>query len=54
MSVELSKMATTKFEMQQFNGKGDFDIWGQLMRAILVQQKVTQVLQGEKKTFQAP
>ena len=25
-----------------------FDIWGQLMRAILVQQKVTQALQGEK------
>ncbi|PON33242.1 LOW QUALITY PROTEIN: hypothetical protein TorRG33x02_355210 [Trema orientale] len=42
------KMATTKSKMQQFNGKGDFKIWRQWMRVILVQQKVAQVLQGEK------
>ncbi|PON48823.1 hypothetical protein PanWU01x14_235260 [Parasponia andersonii] len=44
----LLKMATTKFEMQQFNVKGDFGIWRQQMRAILIQQKVAQALQGEK------
>ena len=48
MSVDLLKMATTKFEIQQFNDKGDFGIWWQHMRVILVQHKGDQVLQGER------
>lgn len=39
-----SKMGLTKFKMECFNGNGDFYIWRQWMRAILMQQKMAMAL----------
>ena len=41
-------MGVSKFEMERFNGKGDFGIWQKRMKVILVQQKVALALNGEK------
>ena len=35
---------TTHFELGVFNGKGDFSIWQQKMKGILVQQKVSKAI----------
>lgn len=35
---------TTKFEVERFNGKGDFSLWKKKMYALLVQQKVSKAL----------
>lgn len=35
---------TTKFEVDKFNGKGDFGLWRKKIRALLVQQKVAKIL----------
>ena len=37
-----------KFEIEKFDGKGDFGMWRKKMRAILVQQKVAKALGGEQ------
>ncbi|CAM8971845.1 unnamed protein product [Rhodiola kirilowii] len=41
-------MVSTKVEVDRFDGKGDFSLWRQRMRAILVQMKVVKALDGEK------
>ena len=38
---------STHFEMGMFNGKGDFSIWQQKMKGILVQQKVSKAIDGK-------
>lgn len=40
-------MTTTSFEIGVFNGKGDFPIWQQKMRRVLVQQKVSKAITRE-------
>ena len=35
------------FELGVFNGKGDFSIWQQKMKGILVQQKISKALDGK-------
>ena len=35
---------TTHFELGVFNGKGEFSIWQQKMKGILVQQKVSKAI----------
>ena len=37
-------MAAHHFELGVFNGKGDFAIWQQKMKGILVQQKVSKAI----------
>ncbi|XP_022868749.1 uncharacterized protein LOC111388305 [Olea europaea var. sylvestris] len=37
-------MATAKFEVSQFDGKIDFDMWSQKMKAILMQMKCAKAL----------
>lgn len=39
-------MSSQRFELGVFNGKGDFAIWQQKMKGILVQQKVSKALTG--------
>ena len=39
-------MSSQRFELGVFNGKGDFAIWQQKMKGILVQQKVSKALIG--------
>ncbi|TXG70425.1 hypothetical protein EZV62_005360 [Acer yangbiense] len=41
-------MVSTKFEIEKFNGKGDFRMWRKKMKAILVQQKCAKSLEEEK------
>lgn len=40
----LGKMSTHYFELGIFNGKGDFSIWQQKMKGIIVQQKVSKAI----------
>ena len=40
-------MATHHFKMGVFNGKGDFSIWQQKMKGILVQLKVSKAIDGK-------
>ncbi|KAL5552341.1 hypothetical protein UlMin_002517 [Ulmus minor] len=41
-------MGSKRFEIEKFNGKGDFGMWRKKMRAILVQHKCAKALGGEK------
>ena len=41
-------MGNPRVEIERFDGKGDFGLWRQRMRAILVHMKVAKALQGEK------
>ncbi|KAL5556552.1 hypothetical protein UlMin_038788 [Ulmus minor] len=40
-------MGSTRFEIEKFNGKGDFGMWRKKMRDILVQQKCAKAFGGE-------
>lgn len=37
-----------KFEIERFDGKGDFSLWKQKMKALLVQLKVSKALDDQK------
>ncbi|KAL9688835.1 hypothetical protein QQ045_033259 [Rhodiola kirilowii] len=41
-------MGPMKIKIDRFDGKGDFSLWRQRMRAIFVQMKVVKALDGEK------
>lgn len=41
---EFGDSMSTKFESERFDGKGDFDLWRQKMKALLTQQKVVKAL----------
>ena len=41
-------MGSTKVEIENFDDRGDFNMWRKKMRAILVQQKCAKALNGEK------
>lgn len=45
--IKKLQMTMTTFELGVFNGKGDFPIWQQKMRGVLVQQKVVKAITGE-------
>lgn len=40
-------MASTKYDLEKFNGKNDFGLWRLKMRAFLVQQGLGEALKGE-------
>ena len=42
-------MGITKMEIERFNGKGDFALWRQRMKAILVQMKISKAIDSEAK-----
>ena len=44
-------MSSTKFEIEKFNGKNNFDLWKLKMRDLLVQQGLPKDLDGKKETF---
>ena len=37
---------TTKFEVEKFDGRNDFNLWRVKMRALLVQQGLSKSLKG--------
>ena len=39
--------STTKFEVEKFNGKGNFSLWQKKVKALLVQQSLHKTLQGK-------
>jgi len=41
-------MGFAKIEVERFDGKGDFSLWRQRMKAVLVQMKISKALQGDK------
>ena len=41
-------MSNTKFEIEKFNGKNNFDLWKLKMRDLLVQQGLPKYLDGKK------
>ena len=41
-------MASTWFEVSNFNGNGDFALWRRKIRAIFVQHKVAKILDEER------
>ena len=38
-----------KFEVEKWNGTGDFNLWGQKMKALLLQQRCAAALVGLQK-----
>ena len=42
-------MSSQKFEVEKFNGSNDFTLWKLKMKALLVQQKCAQAIEGEEK-----
>ncbi|BBN20345.1 hypothetical protein MPTK1_8g18390 [Marchantia polymorpha subsp. ruderalis] len=42
-------MGLAKMEIERFNGKGDFALWRQRMKAILVQMKISKTIDPEAK-----
>lgn len=42
-------MGLAKMEIERFNGKGDFALWRQRMKAILVQMKISKAIDTEAK-----
>ena len=38
----------TKFDVEKFNGKGNFGLWQKRVKALLVQQGLHKALQGKK------
>jgi len=49
---EMSKVGAssmpTKFDVEKFNGKGNFGLWQKRVKALLVQQGLHKALQGKK------
>ena len=43
------KMSSYKFDIEKFNGSNDFTLWKLKMKAILVQQKCEEAIEGEEK-----
>ncbi|RVW35322.1 Retrovirus-related Pol polyprotein from transposon TNT 1-94 [Vitis vinifera] len=41
-------MSSQKFEVEKFNGSNDFTLWKLKMKALLVQQKCAQAIEGEE------
>ena len=42
-------MSSTKFEIEKFNGKNNFELWKLKMRDLLVQQGLQRALDGKRK-----
>ncbi|KAF3960825.1 hypothetical protein CMV_014492 [Castanea mollissima] len=40
-------LRATRFEIEKFNGKNDFNLWRVKMRALLVQQGLWKALKGK-------
>jgi hypothetical protein len=45
-------MATTKFEVEKFNGKNNFSLWQRRMKDLLIQQGVHNALLGKAKKLE--
>jgi hypothetical protein len=45
-------MASTKFEVDKFNGKNNFSLWQRRMKNLLIQQGVHKALLGMAKKFE--
>ncbi|KAL8518312.1 hypothetical protein ACS0TY_009614 [Phlomoides rotata] len=41
------KMVTTRFDIEKFSGKMDFDLWRIKMKALLVHQGLADALKGD-------
>ena len=41
-------MSTTKYDIEKFNGRNDFELWKMNMKAILIQQGVEKALLPDK------
>ena len=42
-------MSSTKFEIEKFNGKNNFELWKLKMRYLLVQRRLQKTLNGKRK-----
>ena len=42
--VQIEEMGLSKIEIEKFDGKGDFSMWKNKMKAILVQQKCSKAI----------
>jgi hypothetical protein len=47
MIEEMVRTQSTKFEIEKFNGKNNFEIWKVKMHDLLMQQGVVKVLLGK-------
>jgi hypothetical protein len=45
----MAKMQSSKFEVEKFNGKRNFELWKLKMRDLLVQQGLQKTLAGKSK-----
>uniref|UniRef100_A0A803QI60 Uncharacterized protein n=1 Tax=Cannabis sativa TaxID=3483 RepID=A0A803QI60_CANSA len=44
----MSKMSSTKFEIEHFDGKNNFNLWQSTVKGVLLQQGLLKSLQGKK------
>ena len=44
----MEKMSSSKFEIEKFSGKNNFELWKLKMRDLLVQQGLQKALDGKK------
>jgi hypothetical protein len=47
-----ANMASTKFEVEKFNGKNNFSLWQRRMKGLLIQQGVQKALLGKAKKLE--
>ena len=45
----MAKMSSSKFEIEKFSGKNNFELWKIKMRDLLVQQGLQKALDGKRK-----
>ena len=45
----MANMASTKFEVEKFNGNNNFSIWRRMMKDLLIQQGAHKALLGKAK-----
>ena len=45
----MAKMSSSKFEIEKFSGKNNFELWKLKMRDVLVQQGLHKALDGKRK-----
>ncbi|KAF8396228.1 hypothetical protein HHK36_017842 [Tetracentron sinense] len=49
VEIQLEKMASFKFQVEQFDGKTSFEVWKMKMRDLLIQQDLHKALDGKTK-----
>ena len=45
----MANIASTKFEVEKYNGKNNFSLWQRRMKDLLIQERVHKALLGKTK-----